>query len=89
MKDAISRPYSQTAGAKRCRGHTTIGEKMKIQSVGLNPHVPPHGALNVHLSDGTNSISVQVKLEPHHNAHSMTIQEIEDLAKHAAKHLIP
>ncbi|POM18310.1 hypothetical protein [Burkholderia cepacia] len=62
---------------------------MKLTHVGLNPHVQPHGALNVNLSDGTNSISVQVQLESHHNAHSLTIQQIEDLAKHAAKHLIP
>ncbi|TDV04675.1 hypothetical protein [Paraburkholderia caballeronis] len=62
---------------------------MKLTSVGLNPHVQPHGALHVNLTDGTNSIAVQVKLEAHHNAHALTLQEIEDLAKHAAKHLIP
>lgn len=62
---------------------------MKLTNVGLNPHAQPHGALIVNLSDGTNGINVQVKLEAHHNPHAMTIQEIEDLAKHAAKHLIP
>ncbi|WP_175910658.1 hypothetical protein [Burkholderia metallica] len=62
---------------------------MKLTNVGMNPHVEPHGALNVVLADGMNSINVLVKLESHHNVHAMTIQEIEDLAKRAAKHLIP
>ncbi|KVV49572.1 hypothetical protein WT27_32015 [Burkholderia territorii] len=62
---------------------------MKLTNLSLMTHVQPHGALHVGLSDGTNTINVQVKLESHHDAHSLTIQQIEDLAKHAAKHLIP
>ncbi|MEB4631149.1 hypothetical protein [Burkholderia contaminans] len=62
---------------------------MKLTALTLNPQFPPHGSMHVGLSDGTNSINVQIKLEPHHNVHSMTIKEIEEMAKHAAKHLIP
>ncbi|MEK6369055.1 MAG: hypothetical protein V4803_22365 [Burkholderia gladioli] len=62
---------------------------MKLTTVSINANVSPHGSLFCILSDGQNSIQVNVKLDAHHHIPNLTIHDIEELAKHAAKHLIP